>query len=408
MAERIIMFSGKGGVGKTSVAAATALALARRGRKTLVMSFDLAHSLSDSFDQDTALFSPSPGAIRAVAPNLDLLEIDVYEELNRQWGDTFSLVAGLMYGGNSLQGALANEIGLMPGLEDLIALNCLQQRHDSGEHEVIIVDCPPTGEALAFIGFVALLEFYVHKRLPADRRFCSVIRPVALSMDSSLDMFFPADHHFAVLSEISGRLSAMNDVLHDPQITTLRLVTNPERIIVAETKRAFLYFSMYGLTADMVVMNRLFPADSAVYQKRVAADRAYLDTVRDDFAPVEVAPVPWMSEEIVGLDRLAHMATVLYGDRDPGACFAAAPAYRIAPGRSDGERYCLALRLPFVDRREVELRRIGTELSIRIGSFQRMIVLPKALQALAVAGATREADTLFIGFREEAASAPGA
>lgn len=408
MAERIIMFSGKGGVGKTSVAAATALALARAGRKTLVMSFDLAHSLSDSFDQDAALFSPAPGTVRAVEPNLDVLEIDVYEELNRQWGDTFSLVAGLMYGGNSLQGALANEIGLMPGLEDLIALNCLHQRHRGGDHEIIVVDCPPTGEALAFIGFVALLEFYVHKRLPADRRFCALIRPVALTMDSSLDMFFPADHHFEVLADVSGRLSAMNDVLRDPQITTMRLVTNPEKIIVEETRRAFLFFSMYGLTADLVIMNRLFPADSIVYRQRVAADAAYLETVRADFAPVEVAPVPWMSEEIVGTDRLAHMAKVLYGDRDPGTRFAAEPAYRIAPGRSDGERYCLALRLPFVDRRDVELRRVGTELSVRIGSFQRLIVLPKALQALAVAGATREADTLFIGFRDDAAAAAGA
>jgi len=172
MTSRMILVSGKGGVGKTTVAAATALAAARRGRKTLVMSFDMAHSLADSFDLETELFSRDLGRPVTVEPNLDVLEIDLQTELRRQWGDTYKFLSGMLYGSANIQGALADEVGIVPGMEDMIALGCLRTHEREGRYDLIVLDLPPTAEALGFVGFGSLIEWYVRKRLPFDRRVC--------------------------------------------------------------------------------------------------------------------------------------------------------------------------------------------------------------------------------------------
>jgi len=398
MGTRVILVSGKGGVGKTSVAAATGLCMARRGKKTLVLSFDLAHSLSDAFASQAQLFDTNRGQPRALEANLAIQEIDLYEELQRQWGDTFQLVSGLIYGGNSLQGALAAEVGIMPGMEELVALHCLQERYESAEYEVIVVDCPPTAESLAFVGLVSLLEFYVQNRLPVDRRFCTLIRPIALSIDPTLDMFFPADRHFQVLGQVAGRMASMNETLRDPATTTIRLVTNPEKMIVEETRRAFMYFSMYGLTVDTVVMNRLFPDSSSVYSERVANQKEYLAQVCEDFAPVPVAKVAWMSREVVGMESLASFGEAIYGDKDPSLSCVSAPAYRVVESNASGEQFRLELKLPLVQKDKVDLSRVEKGLAIKIGPFRRVIILPRVLQSLSVSTAKLEDDLLTIAF----------
>lgn len=398
MSARIVLISGKGGVGKTSFAAATGLAAARRGKRTLVMSFDLAHSLADSLDLQTKLFGTQRGQPRAVEHNLSIQELDLYEELERQWGDTLQIVSGLMYGGNSLQGTLSSEVGIMPGLEELVALSCLQQRYESGDYDLIVVDCPPTGEALGFIGFVSLLESYVEKRLPLDRRFCRAARPIATTVDPSLEMFFPADRHFEVLERVGGRMAAVSALLRDPATSTVRLVTNPERAVVEETRRAFMYFSMYGMTVDAVVMNRTLPKDALVYAQRVTNQEHYLESVVNDFAPTPVLVVPWQPYEVVGVERLAQFANLIYGDLDPAAAFISETPYRVIDSTSDGERYRMQLKLPFIDRSDVELERDGHELALKIGPFRRLIMLPRVLRALPVRAAKLDGEWLTIGF----------
>lgn len=398
MSTRIILVSGKGGVGKTSVAAATGLRSAKAGSRTLVMSFDLAHSLGDSFAVQSALIGLNKGEPRAINDNLSILEIDLYEALGRQWGDTFQLVSGMIYGGNSMQGALASEVGVMPGMEELVALHCLHEHYESGNYDVIVVDCPPTAEALAFVGFVALLEFYVQKRLPVDRRFSRLARPIALSIDRSWDMFFPEDRHFALIEQIARRMTAMNGILRDAAITTIRLVSNPEKMVVEETKRALMYFSMYGITCDAVVMNRLLPDDARSYARRLASQAAYLAEVEQDFAPVPMWRVPWMPGEVIGCEALEAFADRLYGESDARDAFITAPAYRVFDPEAAGEPYRLQLRLPFADRSDIDLARVEEGLAIKIGPFRRVIMLPRVLQSLNVLGAKLVNDHLTIRF----------
>jgi len=395
---KIILISGKGGVGKTSFAAATGLAAARQHKRTLVMSFDLAHSLADSFELQTKLFGSERGRPRAVERHLAVQELDLYDELERQWGDTLQLVSGLMYGGNSLQGTLGNEVGIMPGLEELVALSCLQQQYESGEYDLIVVDCPPTGEALGFISFVSLLESYVEKRLPVDRRFCRAARPIALTVDPSFEMFFPADHHFEVLEGVAKRMTTVSALLRDPDTATVRLVTNPERAVVEETRRAFMYFSMYGMTVDAVVMNRTLPEESQVYAQRVAKQKEYLEGIINDFAPTPVLVVPWQPHDVVGVERLAQFAGIVYRDRDPAAAFVSEAPYRVIDGATENERYRLELKLPFIERNDVELERDGQELALKIGPFRRLINLPRVLRGLPVRAAKLQGEWLAIGF----------
>jgi arsenite/tail-anchored protein-transporting ATPase len=398
MATRILLISGKGGVGKTSVAAATALLSARAGARTLVMSFDLAHSLGDSFAVQAEVIGLNKGLSRQIEDRLTILEIDLYEELGRQWGDTFQLVSGLIHGGNSMQGALAADAGAMPGVEELIALHCLHQQYESGEYDLIVVDFPPTAEALGFVGFVSLLEFYVRKRLPVDRRFSRIARPIALSIDRSWEMFFPEERHFAVIEQIATRMQAINALLLDPAITTIRLVTNPEKMVVEETRRALMYFSMYGVTTDAVVMNRLLPDGATSYAQRLAAQASYLAEVEEDFAPIPTLRAPWMPAEVISADALAAFGHLLYGERDPRDRFVDTPAYRVLDPATPADPYRLQLRLPFAEKRDVDLQRVEQGLAIGIGPFRRVILLPRVLQSLPVQSARLTDDHLLIEF----------
>jgi arsenite-transporting ATPase len=398
MSTRVILVSGKGGVGKTTVAAATGLRSARAGSRTLVMSFDLAHSLADSYSVQSELFGLNKGQPRPIEDRLAIMEIDLYEELNRQWGDTLQIVSGLLFGGSNLQEAAAGEIGIMPGVEELVALHCLHERYQSGDYDVIVVDCPPTAEALAFVGLVSLLEFYVQKRLSVDRRFCGIARPIAISIDPSWEMFFPEDRHFQVLEQIAGRMSSMNVVLRDSAITTVRLVTNPEKMIVEETKRALMYFSMYGITTDAVVMNRLLPPGARTYSERLRLQTDYVAAIEQDFAPVPMSRAPWMQKEVVGLQALELFAANLYGDLDPRSSFITSPAYRVLDPDREGGCYSLELKLPFAQKDDIDLRRLEQGLSIGIGPFRRVIMLPKVLQPLKVTGAKLFDDLLTINF----------
>lgn len=392
---RIILVSGKGGVGKTSFAAATGLAIARQGRRTLVMSFDLAHNLVDAFGLGHSLISRHGGRPVPVEPHLELQELNLQDELRRQWGDTYKLVAGMLYGG-SMQAALADDADLLPGMEDLVALNCLREWLELGTYDTIVLDCPPTAEALGFVGFGSILQYYARKRLNFDRRIAKTFRPLALSIDRSLEMFLPEDRHFEVLEGIAARLATVDEVLRDPARTSIRLVSNPERMVLLETKRALMYFSMYGIAIDAVLVNRLFPADHVRYAGRLARQRDYLATIRQDFDPIPMLTVPWMQSEVAGLESLAGFARAAYGERDPAAVLVREPPYEVS--KLAERAYQLAVRLPFIAKEQIQLARSGQDLGIRVGPFRRSLVLPRALASLATAGAHFKDGRLLIRF----------
>ena len=254
---RIILVSGKGGVGKTTVAAATAIALAGRGRRTLVISFDLAHSLSDSFDLQRGLFDQNKGLPLRVADNLEMQEIDIQEEIQRTW-HAFNEYISRLLAMVGLTDVVAEELAIFPGLEDVIALMYLNQYVREDRYNTIVVDCPPTGESLRFISVTATLDWYIHRRYKRDRTLTRLIRPLAHRFSEAP---LPGDDFYEFLYTIFQRLEGIDRLLVDPKVTTVRLVTNAEKMVVRETQRAFMYFSMYGVTCDSVIVNRLFSAE---------------------------------------------------------------------------------------------------------------------------------------------------
>jgi arsenite-transporting ATPase len=385
MTTRVLLISGKGGVGKTTVAAATGLAAAANGAKTLVLSFDMAHSLLDAFDVEEQLISGQLGKVVQISEYLDVQEINLQDELQEHWGDTYQLVTGLLYGGGRLGGVFADEVGVMPGMEDLIALTCLQRWVDQNAYELIVVDCPPTAETLGFVGFSAILQWYVHKRLPFDRSVTRAVRPIALTIDRELEMFLPEDHHFDVFLRHAQQTDELDAMLRDTARTSVRLVTNPEKMVVQETKRAMLYFSMYGMNIDAVIVNRVLPAQDSYFAARVARQAAYLEEIEADFSPIPILRAPWQPRETVGRAALSELGAELFRDRRPEAVLLESPPLSIEKVADD--LYQLELSVPFVSRDEIDLHRNGQTLSVRVGQFKRSLVLPRTIAALS----TREA-----------------
>jgi len=396
---RIILVSGKGGVGKTTVAAATGYASALNGHRTLVLSFDLAHSLRDSFDLDVSLFSNDRGEPVAINSHLWIQEIDVQEDLERYWSDIYRYSAGLMMGGG-LDEVVAEEIAIMPGMEDIVALMRLNGYVQSGAYDVIVLDCPPTSEALRFVSFSSTLDWYVRKRLKTDRNLLKLVRPMAKMMTDAADRYIPDDSYFSAIQRLFDKLNGVEKLLLDPKVTTVRLVTNPEKMVVRETQRAFMYFCMYGMAIDEVVINRLLPEGEGYFSEWAKSQALYSRDIREYFDPVPVSSLPLLPREVVGLSQLETFAGMLYGDRDPAAVFVDLPAYGFSKSK-DGS-YVLKLRVPFAPKDKVDLSRKQEDLVVRIGTFKRNILLPRSIATLATVGASMRDGMLEVQFAKEA------
>ena len=252
---RIILFTGKGGVGKTTVAAATGLVLAARGLKTLVMSVDAAHSLADAFDRDVALTDHAHGTPVAVGENLWIQEVDVTEEIGRHWKDISGYITTLL-AVTGVEEVLAEELAIFPGMEEVSALLYVNQYAREKAFDVLILDCAPTGESLRFVSLPPTLDWYMKKLFRLERSILKVARPVARKMT---DLPLPPDRYFDNVQSLAQKLEGVDALLKDPQTTTVRLVTNAEKIVIKETQRAFMYFGLYGFTVDAVIVNRLLP-----------------------------------------------------------------------------------------------------------------------------------------------------
>lgn len=394
---RVILVSGKGGTGKTTVASATALAAADRGKRTLVMSFDLAHSLSDSFDLGSALFDQHDGLPVRVSDNLDVQEINVPMEMERHWSDIYQYLAMLLTS-TGLSSVVAKEVAIMPGMEDIISLMYINKYLQDGDYDALIVDCPPTAESLRFVNMTSTIEWYMLKRFNIDRMLVKVARPIA---GRFTDYQLPQDSYFDALRSIHQRITGVDEILVNPQVTTARLVTNPEKMVVRETQRAYMYFCLYGITTDRVVMNRLMPRSEDPYFARwAAAQNGYADEVERFFQPIPVSRLPLFEQEVLGVDRLREVARQVYGDADPLATEIRKPPFSFT--QQDGNSYLLALDVPLVSRREVDLVRSGDELIISVGSFRRHIPLPQSVMKHDVRSARIENDQLLVHFSREA------
>ena len=383
----MILFTGKGGVGKTSVAAATAVQCARAGYRTVVMSTDPAHSLGDSFDVELG------ADLTPISNNLWAHEVSSLHEMQRHWVKLHEYAVEV-FATQGLDEVVAEEVANPPGMDEIASLMWIKHYAQRDEHDVLIVDCAPTGETLQLLTFPDAAKWWLDKIYPWERRAMRVARPVLQPM---MGIPLPSDEVYASLKDLLLDLGGMRKVLTDPSVTTVRIVLNLEKMVVKEAKRAFSYLSLFGYVTDAVIVNRLLPGEvhDELFKKWQAIHKRYEVEVEQSFAGIPILNVPLFDQEVVGEKMLLRMAKETYGDRDPAEHFAHTNPQRID---KDGKDYVLALKVPFVDRSAVDLSRHNGELYVTVGNYRREISLPRVLAKRDTAGATIQDGELRVRF----------
>ena len=393
---RILLFSGKGGVGKTSLAAATGLELSRLGYRTLVMSVDPAHSLADSFDLETSLFHGKTGDPYPIDDRLAIHEVNIQKEIKRHWREISSYVISVLRT-TGISDVEAEELAILPGMEELSAMMYVNQFRRENRYDVIVLDCAPTAESMRFVSMPTTLEWYMKHIFPFQRGFMKAVRPLANRV-SPVEL--PPDTYFANIQDLFGRLDGIGELLEDPKVTSVRLVTNPERMVLRESQRAFVYFSLHGLTIDGVIVNRVLPAEvtDAFFREWRSSQNQILEEIEAYFAPVAVKRVPLFTHEVLGRERLEDLARLLYGGReDPAAVTRTEAPYQFI--KSDGH-YQVCLQLPFAVKGDVALFKKGDELVVEIGTLRRHIGLPTSMAGLSPGRAKLENRILTVEMKE--------
>ncbi|MBI3950045.1 MAG: ArsA family ATPase [Acidobacteria bacterium] len=396
MKPRIILLSGKGGVGKTSVAAATGVRAAELGYRTLVMSLDIAHSLSDAFDLPVGLHDKNKGQPVSVADNLWIQEIDVQEEMERYWGEIYKYLASV-FRAAGLEDIIAEEMAILPGMEEVTSLLYLNQYLEQNTYDLIVLDCAPTGESLRFISLPSALDWFMDKLFNLERMVMKLVRPVAKSFTP---VPLPEDSYYAAIERLYDKLKGMDRVLVNPAMTTARLVTNAEKIVVKETQRAFMYLCLYEVAVDAVIVNKLFPESitDEHFRKWVTTQLNLVEQIEEYFAPIPIMKVKLFEDQVVGLEGLQRMGAALYGQADPTDIFYSRKPYEFTT--QDGS-YLLKVQLPFADKEQIDLYRDADELIIRLGSFKRHIPLPHKLLKSRVTSARYQDECLVIRLEEQ-------
>ncbi len=387
---RVLLFTGKGGVGKTTASAATAALAASRGRKTLVLSTDPAHSLADALG---VALGPEPTEIDT---GLYGMQVDAQRAFERSWREvqSYLLVVLERAGVDALQ---AEELTVLPGAEEVLALLELRNQVASGRWDLIVVDCAPTGETLRLLALPEALSWYVEKVFPAQRRALRAIRPLLSRVAGPA---VPAERVFDAVERLHRELGDVREVLTSPS-TSVRLVLTPEAVVVAEARRTLTSLALYGYRVDGLVANRVFPAGDAWRDGWAAAQAEQLAGIRRDVAPLVVLTSPYQQAEPVGLAALTELGEALYGDDDP-AREVEAPADLISLERS-ADAFLLSLALPLARKGEVDLARSGDELVVTVAGHRRVLALPSALKRCIVAGATLAEGRLVIRFEPDPA-----
>lgn len=393
---RIIFFAGKGGTGKTSVASATGIKSAEAGHRTVVMSLDVAHSLSDIFDLDRKLLDQNKGKPVKLGENLWIQELDIQEEIEKNWGVIHSYLSTLLNTAG-LDDILAEELAILPGMEEVSLLLYINNYVREKTFDVIILDCAPTGESLRFISIPTTLEWYMKKIFKIERAVTKYIRPVAKKI---YDVPLPGDDYFAAVEKLFDRLKGVDAILVDPKITTVRLVTNPEKIVLKETQRAFMYFCLYNMNIDGIIMNRILPDEvNDVYFKNwICNQKQYIDQAKDYFSPIPIFPVNLFKSEVLGYNDLKALADQIYGNKNPLDRFFEGKPYNLT--KQNGE-YRLMMNLPFLEKKDIEISKLSDELIVRVTGFKRHILLPRHVAATKTVKATFEDRQLCIHFKGE-------
>jgi arsenite-transporting ATPase len=383
---RILLYTGKGGVGKTSVAAATAVLCAPRGVRTLVVSTDIAHSLGDALDQPVG---PTPTQI---SDNLWAHEPDVFFNISRYWRTIQSYFSSLFSWGG-LDEVMAEEMTVLPGMDELGNLLWIADHVDKGGYDLIVVDAAPTGETLRLLSLPEASRWWIERIAPIGRRVQRLGGPVLRRI---VGVPLPSEDVYESAEQLLERLRYVHALLSNPDSASVRLVLNLEKVSIQEAQRSFTYFHLYGYPSDLIVANRVLPAGTGPYfDAWREAQARYLPMVQEQFAPVPVRTVPFFDKEMVGVERLAELGHALFGDTDPAEFLYRGRPYSVA---REGDGYVLSVELPFTSKEEISLSRKADELVLQVGGWRRNLVLPRILLDAPTRGAKMEEHMLRVRF----------
>ncbi|MGB8952870.1 MAG: ArsA family ATPase [Candidatus Aminicenantales bacterium] len=386
---RLILFTGKGGVGKTTLSAATALLSAKKGHKTLVISTDAAHSLSDSLEV------PLSNTPKKIAANLYGREVNALEEVEKKWGEIKAYLSEF-FASQGIDSVEAEELSVFPGMEELFSLMEIRNYKKTGEYDVIIVDCAPTGDTLRLLSAPEITGWYLKHIFPIHRTAARAVRPVASRI---LPFPFPQDSLFETMKKITLQLAEMKEILEDSQKTSIRMIINPEKMVIKETQRAYTFFNLFGFSVDLIIVNRLLPREiqDPYFHQWKAIQENYRHLIEECFSPLPIFSLNLFHQEIVGIPLLEKIGKEIYGEKDPTQLFFSQNPMHI---KKEDRRYILSLKLPFVDKENLDLAQKGEELLVQVGHFKRNILLPRILLNCSIQGAKFEGERLNITFAQ--------
>ncbi len=383
----MILYTGKGGVGKTTIAAATAVRCAKRGLKTLVISTDAAHSLGDSLDCE---IGPEPIQI---SENLFAQEVNALHEMEGHWEKIHEYLAAL-FNSQGVDDIIAEELATPPGMEEIASLMWIRRHSERGEFDVLVVDCAPTGETLQLLAFPDVARWYLNKIFPIERRVMKLARPM---VQPFIGIPLPPDEIYGSVRKLLVDLDSMKEVLSDPKSCTVRIVLNLEKMVIKEAQRAFTYLNLYDYQVDAVLVNRVLPEEvgEGYFSDWRRVQAKYSTQVEETFAPVPILHSRLFDHEIVGMENLDELGISLFGESAPEAILYQAKAQAL---RKIGDEYVLSMQIPFVSRDQVELTQKDDELYISVGPYKREISLPRVLRGKVTSSARLEDGQLLIHF----------
>jgi len=387
---RIILYTGKGGVGKTTVAAASALRSAEFGHRTIVLSTDSAHSLSDSFDL------PLGSEPQLITSNLWGQEPEMSHTVEIHWGTIQRWMSALLVW-RGMEEIIADEMTILPGMEELAYLLYIVDYYRSGEYDVVIVDCAPTGEALRFLSFPEVLHWWMEKMFPIGRRAISLAQPLAKAL---MNIPMPDDEVLASIENLYSELDEIQALLSNQDMSSVRLVVNPEKMVIKEAQRTFTYLNLYGYLTDLIICNRIIPdkVDDQYFSLWKESQSKYYGMIEECFAPLPISTIPLLQQEAVGIPMLEVIADALYHENDPTNFFFQGQVQELH--KEDGY-YILTLSLPLAEKSSISLMQSGSELVIGVGNHKRNIILPRTLAGLTATEARFEDGKLKIELHQQ-------
>jgi arsenite-transporting ATPase len=390
---RIILYSGKGGVGKTSLSAATAIRAAQLGQRTLVVSTDSAHSLRDALDRE---LGSEPTEVK---PRLHAVEVDVNHELESHWGTIHEFLTRFMTF-RGVDETVAEEIAILPGMEELFSLVRVASWAEEGRFDTIVIDCAPTGDTIRMLAVPEVLSFYFSRIFPIQRTVLRTVRPVA---ERLTDMPIPNDDVFAAVQRVYKQMEGIGPLLQDPARSSIRIVLNPERMVINESQRLYTYLSLFGFPVDAIVANRVLPeaARSPYFDKWFKLQAGYLAEARQAFDPLPFFVAPLFDREMVGTAMLEEFAHKVFGETNPAALL---HKDRPVEVKKEGRSWALYLRLPFAEKDRIQVFAKGDELVVQVDNQRRHLVLPRSLAGRQVKSAAFADQRLRVGFGAKEAS----